>query len=55
MLSALASYPAIFSHLRHTVMAVKAPDYHSGVLGSLGETRYGHTGVHSVGHRERHK
>ena len=53
MLSALASYPAIFSPLGHTTMAAEAPDPHSGDLGSLEEARNGQNSVHAVGHSER--
>ena len=53
MLSALARYPVIFSHIEHMTMAAEAPDLHMGDLGRLEEVRNGQTGVHTIGHRER--
>ena len=54
MLSALASYPAIFSHIGHIAMAAEAPDLSKGDLGHLEEARNGQIGVHTVVHRERY-
>ena len=52
MLSALASYPAIFSHLGPSAMAAEAPDHHKGDLGRLEEVRNALIGADTVGHRE---
>ena len=52
MLSALARYPVIFSHMGHTAMAAEAPDLHMGDLGRLEEVRNGLLGADTVGYRE---
>ena len=52
MLSALASYPAIFSHLGPSDMAAEAPDHHKDDLGRLEEVRNALIGADTVGHRE---
>ena len=39
MLSILARYPVIFSHVEHTTMVAEAPDHHMGDLGRLEEVR----------------
>ena len=53
MLSVLARYPAIFSHVGHITMAAEALDGHSGDLGRLGEARNGLTGGHTTRARAR--
>ena len=53
MLSALARYPVIFSHIGHMAMAAEAPDLHMGDLGRLEEVRNGLVGADTVGCRER--
>ena len=51
MLSALARYPVIFSHIGHTAMAAEAPHLHMGDLGRLEEVRNGRFGADTVGYR----
>ena len=55
MLSVLARYPGIFSHIGHIAMAADAPDLHKGDLGRLEEVRNGLIGADTVGYTKSSK